>query len=95
MGWYGKEELNNILLTNITLNETPIASVANVDNFTFAYVPSPLITNVDDHPLFMIFRLHRRVFGAGHAVVSTCSSHGFASRRVTRNCSPSSRQLLR
>ncbi|KAI6145134.1 Alpha/Beta hydrolase protein [Pisolithus tinctorius] len=38
MGWYGKEELNNILLTNITLNETPIASVANVDNFTFARV---------------------------------------------------------
>ncbi|KIO11428.1 hypothetical protein M404DRAFT_128120 [Pisolithus tinctorius Marx 270] len=38
MDWYGKEELNNTLLTNITLDGTPIASVANVDNFTFARV---------------------------------------------------------
>ncbi|KAI6165271.1 Alpha/Beta hydrolase protein [Pisolithus thermaeus] len=38
MDWYGNEELNNTSLTNITLNEIPIASVANVDNFTFARV---------------------------------------------------------
>ncbi|KAI6041478.1 Alpha/Beta hydrolase protein [Pisolithus marmoratus] len=38
MDWYGNKELNNTSLTNITLNGTPIASVANVDNFTFARV---------------------------------------------------------
>ncbi|KAI6041479.1 Alpha/Beta hydrolase protein [Pisolithus marmoratus] len=38
MNWYGNEELKNTSLTNITLNGTPIASVANVDNFTFARV---------------------------------------------------------
>ncbi|KAI6128863.1 alpha beta-hydrolase [Pisolithus croceorrhizus] len=38
MDWYGNEELNNTSLTSITLNEIPIASVANVDNFTFARV---------------------------------------------------------
>ncbi|KAI6002116.1 Alpha/Beta hydrolase protein [Pisolithus albus] len=38
MDWYGNKELNSTSLTNITLNGTPIASVANVDNFTFARV---------------------------------------------------------
>ncbi|KAI6002114.1 Alpha/Beta hydrolase protein [Pisolithus albus] len=38
MDWYGNEKLNNTSLINITLHETPIASVANVDNFTFARV---------------------------------------------------------
>ncbi|KAG6326546.1 hypothetical protein ID866_12543 [Astraeus odoratus] len=38
MDWYGKETLNNTPLTNITLDGTPIASVVNVDNFSFARV---------------------------------------------------------
>ncbi|KIK29406.1 hypothetical protein PISMIDRAFT_480498 [Pisolithus microcarpus 441] len=38
MDWYGNKVLNSTSLTNITLNGVPIASVANVDNFTFARV---------------------------------------------------------
>ncbi|KAI6014409.1 Alpha/Beta hydrolase protein [Pisolithus microcarpus] len=38
MEWYGNEKLNNTTLINMTLHETLIASVANVDNFTFARV---------------------------------------------------------
>ncbi|KAN0094566.1 Alpha/Beta hydrolase fold [Tylopilus felleus] len=38
MDWYGNETLHNTPLTNITLDGTPIASVANVDNFSFAKV---------------------------------------------------------
>ena len=40
MDWYGNETLHNTPLSNITLDGTPIAAVANVDNFSFAYVPS-------------------------------------------------------
>lgn len=38
MDWYGNETLHNTPLSNITLDGTPIAAVANVDNFSFAYV---------------------------------------------------------
>ena len=36
MKWYGKDKLNSAPLFNITLNGTPIASVVNVDNFSYA-----------------------------------------------------------
>ncbi|KAF8843465.1 alpha/beta-hydrolase, partial [Paxillus ammoniavirescens] len=38
MDWYGNETLHNAPLSNITLDGTPIAAVANVDNFSFARV---------------------------------------------------------
>ncbi|KAF8843466.1 hypothetical protein BDN67DRAFT_1008887 [Paxillus ammoniavirescens] len=38
MDWYGNETLHNTPLSNITLDGTPIAAVANVDNFSFARV---------------------------------------------------------
>ncbi|KAF9238093.1 Alpha/Beta hydrolase protein [Melanogaster broomeanus] len=38
MDWYGNETLHATPLTNITLDGTPIAAVANVDNFSFARV---------------------------------------------------------
>ncbi|KAF9224939.1 alpha/beta-hydrolase [Gyrodon lividus] len=38
MDWYGNETLHNTPLNNITLDGTPIAAVANVDNFSFARV---------------------------------------------------------
>ncbi|KIM60463.1 hypothetical protein SCLCIDRAFT_1216729 [Scleroderma citrinum Foug A] len=38
MTWYGKDKLNGAPLSNMTLNGTPIASVVNVDNFSYARV---------------------------------------------------------
>lgn len=38
MNWNGKDVFNKLPLTNITLNGVPMASVANLDNFSFAYV---------------------------------------------------------
>ncbi|KAI9567731.1 Alpha/Beta hydrolase protein [Boletus coccyginus] len=38
MDWYGNETLHKTPLSNITLHGTPIAAVANVDNFSFARV---------------------------------------------------------
>ncbi|KAN0094565.1 Alpha/Beta hydrolase fold [Tylopilus felleus] len=67
MDWYGNQTLHNTPLSNITLNGTPIASVANVDNFSFAYVPL--------HPSLVVIYAdarirNRRVFGAGHEVAA-------------------------
>jgi len=36
MDWYGNETLHNTPLTNMTLDDEPIAQIQNVDNFTFA-----------------------------------------------------------
>jgi hypothetical protein len=36
MDWYGKERLAQTPLTNMTINDTPVAEIANVDNFSFA-----------------------------------------------------------
>lgn len=36
MDWYGNQTLHRTPLTNITLNGTAVASVQNVDNFSFA-----------------------------------------------------------
>ncbi|KAL4071737.1 Alpha/Beta hydrolase protein [Scleroderma yunnanense] len=38
MNWYGRDVFNNLPLTNISLDGAPIASVANLDNFSFARV---------------------------------------------------------
>lgn len=38
MDWYGKDAFKSLSLANITLGGVSIASVANVDNFTFASV---------------------------------------------------------
>ncbi|KAF8184810.1 alpha/beta-hydrolase [Pholiota molesta] len=38
MDWYGKERLAQTPLTNMTINDTPVAEIANVDNFSFARV---------------------------------------------------------
>ena len=62
MDWYGNETLHNTPLSNITLDGTPIAAVANVGNFSFAYVP--LIPRRNLRSCF-----NRRVFAAGHEVV--------------------------
>ena len=51
MNWYGNETLHNTPLSNITLDGTPIASVANVDNFSFAYVPPSLVIIFADVPI--------------------------------------------
>ena len=51
MDWYGNEMLHNTPLSNITLDGTPIASVANVDNFSFAYVPPSFVIIFVDVPI--------------------------------------------
>ena len=42
MDWYGNETLHRTPFTNMTIHGKPVAAIQNVDNFSFAYVRSPL-----------------------------------------------------
>lgn len=46
MTWYGKDKLNGAPLSNMTLNGTPIASVVNVDNFSYACALPPCYNGI-------------------------------------------------
>ena len=67
MDWYGNETLHNTPFTNMTINGKAVAAIQNVDNFTFAYVP-PITLSLLSQRLMLLH--HRRVFQAGHEVVS-------------------------
>lgn len=68
MRWFGDRALLNTPLTNVTLRGTPVAAVQNVFNFTFACVfPAELVCCV---LLGIDCWAGRRVYGAGHEVVS-------------------------
>ncbi|KAK7442007.1 hypothetical protein VKT23_016284 [Stygiomarasmius scandens] len=38
MDWFGKEQLANTPFTNMTIDDTPVAAIQNVENFSFARV---------------------------------------------------------
>ena len=67
MDWYGNETLHKTPLSNTTLDGTPIAAVANVDNFFLAYVLDEVSSLVIIYVDVSIY--NKRVFAAGHEVV--------------------------
>ena len=46
MNWNGEDVFNKRPLANITLNGVPMASIVNLDNFSFAYV-GPYLCSID------------------------------------------------
>lgn len=72
MDWYGADTLAQTPLTNITLaNGTAVAAVANVDNFTFAYVPILVVLlEICVRTWLTKSFARRRVYAAGHEVAA-------------------------
>ena len=84
MDWYGNQTLHNTPFTNITIHGgDPVAAVQNVDNFSFAYV----YQSWDDVALTLSFYC-RRVYQAGHEIVSVTSFGIFHDRSQVRSSQP-------
>ena len=55
MDWYGNETLHNTPFTNMTIHDTPVAAIQNVDNFSFAYVPLLFVFALTDFTPFSVY----------------------------------------